>query len=65
MLRDLRVPDRLKSLSGIFLCLAGGRGGGGWEEACGEIGGRGGDRKVAVIQRQTGRGSGRNGDGLG
>ena len=26
-------PDRLKSLSGIFLCLAGGRGGGGWERA--------------------------------
>ena len=46
------------------MCLAGGRGGGGWEEACGEIGGRGGDRMVAVIQRQTEQGRGeRNGEG--
>ena len=36
------------------------------DEVIREGGGRGGDRKVAVIQRQTGQGrGGRNGEGLG
>ena len=60
----MKVGGKCLSMISIYLlpdCLAVGRGGGGWEGACREVRGKGGDRMVAVIQRQTEQGRAREG----